>query len=203
MNFKIGKPTDPFIITQGFGVNGGYYQANGIDIKGHNGLDLRAKHGQPVYATHDGMALYQVDANQGHGVIVITNEKFDYEGKQIYFKSIYWHLCDPIKEPKLASPLANKGALPVKRGDIIGYADNTGFSNSDHLHFGIKPVALVGESLFTSGPLLPDNGYKGAIDPMPFLEDPSYTEDIEVKKFLMRQIISLFQQILNILLRRK
>ncbi len=58
MKFTISNPITPFVILQPFGVNGDYYQAHGINIKGHNGLDLKADHGQPVYATHDGMALY-------------------------------------------------------------------------------------------------------------------------------------------------
>lgn len=31
-------PVRPWKITQGFGVNGDYYRANGINIAGHNGL---------------------------------------------------------------------------------------------------------------------------------------------------------------------
>ena len=45
-------------------------------------------------------------------------------------KTIYWHL---IKE------IPVKVGQKVQAGDVVGYADNTGFSTGDHLHFGLKP----------------------------------------------------------------
>lgn len=197
--FKISHPIEPFVVTQGFGVNGDYYRAHGINILGHNGLDLKALHGQPVYATHDGTALYEVDANQGHGVVLITNEMYDYQDSQTYFKTIYWHFCDPIKEPKFASPLATGGARPIKKGDLLGYADSTGFSSADHLHFAVKPVAKVGENLWTWGPVDKDNGYMGCIDPTPYFEDQDNTiYELEQKKIgLLKQALALAQELLR------
>ena len=196
MQFKISYPTTPFVITQKFGVNGDYYRKNGINIKGHNGIDLKAYHGQPVYAAHDGLALYQVDSGQGHGVVLITKESYDFDGRKTPFKTIYWHLCDPVKEPKFKSPIADRGAVEVKKGDLIGYADNRGFSNGDHLHFAVKPLAKVGENLYTWGPVDPTNGYNGCVDPMPYFESKVYTEDLEVKKVaLIKQALSLAFQL--------
>lgn len=197
MKFKISKPVEPFIITQQFGVNGDYYRANGVNIKGHNGIDLRAYHGQPVYATHDGLALYQVDNNQGHGVVIISKESFDFENRQTPFKTIYWHLCSASMDGgKYQSPIANKGAVDVKKGDLIGYADNTGFSKGDHLHFAVKPLAKTGENLYTWGPIDPTNGYNGCVDPLPYFEDQTYTENLEEKKVaLIKQALSLAMQL--------
>lgn len=202
MKFIISHPIEPFVLIQGFGVNGDYYQAHGINIKGHNGLDLRASHGQPIYAAHDGTALYEVDDNQGHGVVLITNEQYDYNADQVYMKTIYWHLCNPIKEPRFASPLFNKSATLIKKGDLLGYADSTGFSTGDHLHFGLKPVTKIGENLFTWGVLEPSNGYMGCIDPTPYFEDVRpIIQDLEVKKVsLIRQALLLAQQLLSKLL---
>lgn len=178
MKFKISKPVDPFVILQGFGVNGEYYRSHGINIKGHNGIDLKATHGQPVYATHDGLALYQVDSNQGHGVVVITKDSYEIEGRETPVKTIYWHLCSASTDGgKFQSPIANKGAVEVKKGDLIGYANSTGFSTGDHLHFAVKPLAKVGENLYTWGPAEPTNGYSGCVDPMPYFEEATYTED--------------------------
>ncbi len=67
--------------------------------------------------------------------------------------------------------------MPIKRGDLIGFADNTGFSTGDHLHFGLKPIKTA-----NGGPISPEdatdvgnyqnleqlNGYAGAIDPSPY-----------------------------------
>ncbi len=131
-------------------------------------------------------------------MVVITNDKFDYLDDQAYFKTIYWHFCDPIKEPKFASPLSTGGAKPVKKGDLLGYADSTGFSSGDHLHFAVKPVAKVGENLFTWGPLDPNNGYNGCVDPMPYFEDQSnIIYDLQQKKVaLLIQALNLAQQLL-------
>lgn len=156
---KLLQPTKPFIITQAFGVNGEYYRANGINIKGHNGFDLKTAHGQEVYACHDGWAYYEVDDKGGHGVVILGDG----------IKTIYWHLCDPILEPQYASPI--KKPQHVEAGQVIGYADSTGFSTGDHLHWGIKEIDTFGNTLNT------DNGYGGAIDPAPFFYQYKFVND--------------------------
>lgn len=177
-------PVRPYAINQPFGVNGAYYQAHGINILGHNGLDLRAAHGQPVWAAHDGMAYFETDSNQGEGVVIVSSDTFDYKNGQVFFKSVYWHLCDYAKEPKFKSPVLDwqqknggKG-MAVKRGDVIGYADSTGLSTGDHLHFSIKPVALAASVVAEDAAddlrigmyqnVEGSNGYTGAIDPTPY-----------------------------------
>lgn len=168
MEFTISYPIDNPTITQLFGNSLPVYLKMGM--KGHNGIDYRAYHGQPVYATHDGYATYQVDDSGGHGVVIITDKEYEYDGKMTYFKSIYWHLVDPLKDPKFKSPIADKaGFVFVKKGDIIGYANNTGLSTGNHLHFGIKPCAR-NEDRWTWLNTEQKNGYFGAIDPMPFFE---------------------------------
>lgn len=170
-------PVTPFFINQGFGVNPTLYAQFGIN--GHNGLDLAAKHGEPVYAAHDGQAWYEIDDDQGHGVIVVSNEKFDYKDTQAYFKTIYWHLCDSSKEPQYRSPIENytniyKPGFQVLAGDLIGYADNTGFSTGDHCHFGLKPQTqdIIGEY----ANIEQSNGFLGAIDPTPYLNGLSASD---------------------------
>lgn len=183
MRFTLDYPVKPFVLNQKFGVNGAYYQQHGINVKGHNGVDLRAKHGQPVYATHDGIAYHEVDSSSGCGVVLIGNE-YDYKGGKAYFKTIYWHLADYSKEPALKSPVLdwqqkNKGKpKSVKKGDIIGYADNTGLSTGDHLHWGLKAIkpgnpqddgqdaADIGIGKWVT--LDYGNGYLGSIDPLPY-----------------------------------
>lgn len=173
MKFSIYYPIKPVYITQKFGETAflDYYKANGINFLGHNGLDLVAKYGEPIYAAHDGYAYYEIDQNQGHGVVLRTNQIFDYLGQQVFYKTIYWHLVDSKKDPAYKSPVegyspTGKG-LEVKAGDIIGYADSTGISTGNHLHFGLKPC-LPGEPVGTWGNILQNNGYQGAIDPTPY-----------------------------------
>jgi Peptidase family M23/Putative peptidoglycan binding domain len=167
MKLTLTYPITPWNVSQHFGGNGQYYQDNGVNVVGHNGIDIIATHGQPVYAAHDGIAWYQIDDKGGHGVIVITDKQYDYGTSQAYYKTIYWHLCDSAKEPQYRSPVEGSTGLVVKTGDLIGYADSTGLSTGDHLHFGLKAQVLQYPNEYVT--LDKDNGYLGAIDPAPFI----------------------------------
>lgn len=181
MKFELYYPVSPIFITQKFGetVNLQYYLDNKINVVGHNGIDILAKHGQPVYASHDGIANYQIDSSAGHGVVIRTKDKYDYNGEQVYFKTIYWHLCDSKKEPQYRSPLEGHVDVEVKTGDLIGYADSTGLSTGDHLHYGCKPMAL-NEANNTWFNTEQHNGYNGNIDPAQFFNG-KFAKDRQLK----------------------
>ncbi len=155
-------------VTQGFNDNAlSVYGAQGM--KGHGGVDFVANHGTEVYASHDGVAYYQIDDAGGHGVIIITEEQFEYKDREAYYKSIYWHLINPLSEPEYRSPIQDfPYGKKVKTGELIGYADNTGTSTGNHLHWGLKPVEKVNNYLYKN--IEQDNGYFGAIDPILYLE---------------------------------
>lgn len=141
-------------MTQGFGGNGEWYRANGINILGHNGLDFITENGQEIYAAHDGVVMrLETDSKGGVGLSLRTKEKYDHGSDQVYYKTIYWHL----------EKYAVAENTEVRAGDVVAYADNTGFSTGSHLHFALKPL----RDDFSN--LAPDNGYYGAIDPLPFL----------------------------------
>lgn len=181
--FELYFPVKPWFITQPFGVNGEYYRTNGINIKGHNGLDLRASDAQSVRATHDGEVVYAgVDSKEGWGVVLRTTETFGYNFEETYFKTIYWHL---IKE------IPVKVGQQIKAGDLIGYADNTGFSNFTHLHFGLKPQSK-GENDWTWWNTEQDNGYGGAIDPMPYFNS-YFAQDAQLVIGILSKIIELLK----------
>lgn len=181
------------LVSQGFGVNGEYYRKNGINIAGHNGWDMRAYHGQPVRAAHDGMVVYAgVDNKEGVGVVILTTEMFQYAPgtkppDAVHYKSIYWHLTNNIP--------VKVGTL-VKTGDIIGYADNTGFSTGNHLHFGLKPQ-IPGEEDWVWYNMEQDNGYLGAIDPSPYWNG-MYAEDAQTFYSILGQQISALQKIVEL-----
>ncbi len=103
---------------------------------------------------------------------------------KVKVKSLYWHLCDPIKEPQFKSPIADK-SKDVEMGDIIGYADSTGASTGDHLHFGMKFIK-GGETINK------DNGYLGAVDPLPYF-DQNYPVTVR----LLKAKISWLQLLIN------
>lgn len=171
---RLYYPVKPFFLNQGFGDTSflSYYANNGVNFKGHNGWDFQAKHGQPVYAPHDGICYPEVDSRQGQGVNLITREQFDYNGKgPCYFKSVLWHLTDD-------DAVVHAGQI-VKAGDLIGYADSTGLSTADHLHYGLKPCNYTepGGDYKKLYNLEEGNGYYGAIDPKPYWNG-LYAQDI-------------------------
>lgn len=187
---ELWYPVKPFNVTQPFGVNGEFYRANGINVSGHTGIDIKTEHGQPVYATHDGMVVNAgiPDNKEGYGVVLRTLEPYEYEsGKAAYIKSISWHLLKDIP--------VTSGQF-VKAGEIIGYADNTGFSFGDHLHFAIKPQ-MPGEEDWIWYNIENDNGYFGSINPQPFFNN-YYAEDASLVVSILQKIISILKQALKL-----
>lgn len=178
--FSLYFPLKPQIVTQIFGVNGKYYQDHGVDIVGHNGIDFLAYHGQPIYAAHDGIAYYEVDEDQGDGFVVISNKPFDYNGVATWFKTVYWHLIS-ARDATFHPVIATDRAVPVVAGQLLGFADSTGLSTGDHLHFALKPVA-PGEAPQMWYNVAQKNGYQGAIDPQPFFNG-KFAEDLPAAKY--------------------
>jgi len=85
----------------------------------HLGLDISADHGQPVYATGDGVVA-EAERHHDYGNIVTIGHGFGIESR-------YAHL----------SGFAVRPGRTVKRGDIIGYVGSTGRSTSAHLHYEV------------------------------------------------------------------
>ena len=141
------RPVKPFVVNQFFGENQacvdiatgkivitadgnnppkGYKSLYGPG--GHKGLDLRAKHNQPVYCALDG-TVYKIDTNEKTGLDVKVESTID--GRK--FRHVYEHLLG--YQPKVGDF--------VKAGDLIGWADNTGWSAGDHLHWQVEE--FIGE----------------------------------------------------------
>lgn len=166
MKLELFRPVSPWSINQKFGENANSFYAT-LGLKGHNGLDLFAYHGQPVRAAHNGIVTFAgEDGSAGYGVVIRTEDKREYNGGEAHIKSIYWHLIPNI-------PV--RAGQRVNVGDIIGYADNTGMSTGDHLHFGCKPV-MQGEQDWQWNNIEKGNGYFGAIDPLPYMSHLSAEE---------------------------
>ncbi len=89
--------------------------------KMHNGVDLAAAQGTPIYAAKSGkvtVASYQAG---GAGYYVSINHG---DG----FSSVYMHMTHYIVSP----------GQYVTAGQVIGYVGSTGGSTGPHLHFGIS-----------------------------------------------------------------
>lgn len=180
MKFELFYPVKPLFINQVFGNPNPIY--NSLLIKGHNGIDYQAVHGQPVYATHDGTCYPEIDNSGGNGVVIRTDTEFEYKDGTAHFKTIYWHLEQ--------SDAVVKTGQKVQAGELIGYADNTGTSTGDHLHFGLKPQAW-NETDWIWYNLEQTNGFLGAIDPTPYFNG-FFAEDA-------KKVVGLYGQIINLL----
>jgi len=197
MKPELSYPLNDPIITQKFGNINPMYTNMGM--KGHSGIDFYATNGTPLYATHDGLASYQVDGGGGHGVVVISHDKFNIDNVDTKIKTVYWHMCDPLKQPNFESPVADKtGFVPVNNGDLVGYADDTGLSTGSHLHFALKPVE-EGEYAGTWMNTQVGNGYFGAIDPMPYFDKSTPIQIQLMKKQIgiLSTVIALLKKILG------
>jgi len=85
----------------------------------HTGVDITAPRGTPVYATADGV-ISRKQPQSGYGISVIIDHGYSYE-------TLYAHLSKRTVKP----------GQKVKRGELIGYVGNTGFSLGSHLHYEV------------------------------------------------------------------
>jgi murein DD-endopeptidase MepM/ murein hydrolase activator NlpD len=86
----------------------------------HEGLDISADRGNPVYATADG-TITATGYESGYGNLIVITHEYGLETR-------YGHL---------SKFLARNGAK-VKRGDIIGLVGSTGRSTGSHLHYEVR-----------------------------------------------------------------
>jgi len=181
---KLYYPVKPLHINQPFGANKEYYLSH-FGSNGHMGIDFMASHGQPVYAAHDGEVVWIKDAHGGEGL-------WNYADG---FVTIYWHLVgdsDPVY-PWPIPVTVNGPRIPVKAGDLIGYADNTGApfeSSGDHLHFGLILLDANGNELNQ------DNGTQGCIDPEPYFNG-IFAQDIKNLIPIERALVVALQALVN------
>lgn len=136
---QYGSPLDiPIYLSATFGELRPNHLHAGIDIK------TQGVEGKKVYAVADGYISRIGVSPYGYGnVLYITH----YDG----FTSVYAHLQRfsgeiaryvkeyQYKHKKFASQIyPDADMFPVKRGDLIAYAGNSGGSGGPHLHFEIR-----------------------------------------------------------------
>jgi murein DD-endopeptidase MepM/ murein hydrolase activator NlpD len=115
-------PLEGAALTSGFGMRthpvlGGRRQ--------HQGIDLAAPTGTPVYATADGI-VSRADWYSSYGLYISVNHGASMETR-------YAHL----------SRLAVAAGDEVKKGDLIGYVGSTGRSTGPHLHYEVRVDGLA------------------------------------------------------------
>ncbi len=92
----------------------------------HNGLDLIAPAGEPVYAVADGLVKDVIKSRKGLGNVVVIDHGNGYVTR-------YAHLADVE---------ARKGRK-VRRGTRLGYVGVSGNSFAPHLHYEVLRDTLV------------------------------------------------------------
>ncbi len=111
------KPLRSYTITSPFGMR--VHPISGV-YKMHEGVDLSAPQGTPIYAARSGKVTTTSFQAGGAGYYVSINHG---DG----FSSVYMHMTHYIVKP----------GDYVNAGQVIGYVGSTGGSTGPHLHFGI------------------------------------------------------------------
>ncbi|MEL6878032.1 MAG: M23 family metallopeptidase [Pseudomonadota bacterium] len=88
--------------------------------RNHNGVDLAAPTGTPIYATADGI-VGKAQWFSSYGLYIRIDHGADLETR-------YAHM----------SKLAVAAGERVSKGDIIGYVGSTGRSTGPHLHYEVR-----------------------------------------------------------------
>lgn len=109
---------DNITVTSDFGMRN--LTVNGKKYWWHNGIDLKAKTGDKVYAAADGVVQVAKNNQGGYGLYIVIDHNC--------FGSLYAHLS------KINVQVGQK----VKAGDLIGFTGNTGASTGAHLHFEVR-----------------------------------------------------------------
>jgi len=86
----------------------------------HNGVDIPAPHGTPIYATADGI-VGRAQRLGGYGNYVEIEH-----GNAIQTR--YGHMSSYIVAP----------GQQVKKGQVVGYVGSTGRSTGNHLHYEVR-----------------------------------------------------------------
>lgn len=141
-------------LTQGYGSTP--FALRTYASKRHNGIDIAAPIGTPIYAASDGRVVGVADQDLycrkgAYGKFVAITH---YNG----LTTLYAHL----------SLWTVSEGQEVKKGDVIGYMGNTGMSTGPHLHFTVyaTPTFKIAPAAKTCGPKMP---FGGDLNPFDYL----------------------------------
>lgn len=129
------------ILTQKYGKTG--FTALGYNF--HNGIDIAAPAGQPIYAAADGTVKYVDSSDASYGNWVAIEHTVPTKNGDRKIITLYAH----FKNYKV------KPGQKVQQGDIIGYEGNTGNTTKKlygpergyHIHFGVYDAEGFGVQL--------------------------------------------------------
>lgn len=191
-------------VTQWFGENRQLYFER-MGMEGHNGIDIVAPWGTPIYAVEGGVVVDTKESPDGYGkhIRILT----DADGNGYCNEWTYGHasenlvkLGDRITEGQMIQKMGNTGFVVSGATPFWKHNPYAG----THLHLGFRFCRLnpVGFQYNPTAPKMSvvdyHNGYFGSIN---FKEklDIETQEDANVIKGLQLTVISLINQILVIL----
>ena len=116
---RLPLDNDAFWVSSEFGKRKNPFSG---EIKNHNGIDLAADEGTPVYAIKDGAVYAAIENDREFGNYIILSHD---QGKMT---SVYAHL----------SKITVERYQYVKKGTVIGFVGQTGMATGPHLHFEIR-----------------------------------------------------------------
>lgn len=111
-------PLDDYVINSLFGLRN--ITVDGSSYWWHNGIDLKAETGKPVYSVSEGVVKAAKNNEGGYGLYIAIDHG--------NYGTLYAHLSRYI---------IVKGQT-VKAGDLIGYSGGTGVVTAPHLHFELR-----------------------------------------------------------------
>ncbi|MBI2024262.1 peptidoglycan DD-metalloendopeptidase family protein [Candidatus Giovannonibacteria bacterium] len=134
-------------VTQGYGKTDFARNTDVYGQRSHNGIDLRAAVGTPIMAAEDGVVrgignadLYCPGGSYGKWVLVEHPNKLS---------TLYAHL----------SYIKVTNGQNIKRGEVIAYSGDTGYTTGPHLHFTVYDARTVYIKASRVCGLLPYGGY--------------------------------------------
>lgn len=108
------------LLTQGYGCTSFAKNSKYYPTCFHNGVDIAATTGTPVYSAADGIVLDTSDAPTAYGKWITIQHP-------VGLVTLYGHL----------SLQKVSAGQEVKRGELIGYMGSTGLSTGSHVHFTV------------------------------------------------------------------
>lgn len=105
------------VVTSGFGARRDPFHGRS---RAHNGLDIAAPHGSPVFATGDGWVT-KADWWGNYGLIVVIKHPSGHETRFAHLSAV-----------KVAA------GQTVRKGQVIGHIGSTGRSTGPHLHYEVR-----------------------------------------------------------------
>lgn len=111
------RPIDAMKLSSAYGMR--VHPVTG-QLARHNGIDIPAPHGTPIYATADGV-VGRAQRLGGYGLYVEVEH-----GSGIQTR--YGHMSSFVVAP----------GQRVRKGDVLGYVGSTGRSTGNHLHYEVR-----------------------------------------------------------------